>query len=305
MNLVEQIAADLYDKGLLMSAASEIRARSIIADRLYAAPAPAQQPETQRAVLEARIEGIKSAIKCVRTGRTQVNFGHIPSVSRALDWVWQDLEGIVDELQKELTACTELAHTSPEPAEIIRQKTAELEAEGVCKWQYPCPYCLEGNTPIRSSVTDAMVHHTSVGRVLCAPRDKPVSFGVAPEPAEPSTPLYEKWAASLPKCIGYEGGCDGDLVGTEHERNCPMFDKNPATLRDAFNAGLAARSPETSMPLQEILGYVKMRFAKDRRDFGLGAACRMIAVVDGQLKALAARSEAPVASKDQATTSRE
>ncbi len=59
----------------------------------------------------------------------------------------------------------------------IRDKTSEIEATGLCQWKYACPYCLEGNTPIRSSVSDAMVHHTSIGRVLCEPRDKPVSFG--------------------------------------------------------------------------------------------------------------------------------
>lgn len=50
---------------------------------------------------------------------------------------------------------------------------------------------------------------------------------------------YEEWVKSLPKCLSYEGGCDGDLVGLEHERNCPMYGKKFATLRDAFEAGRA------------------------------------------------------------------
>lgn len=33
---------------------------------------------------------------------------------------------------------------------------------------------------------------------------------------------FEKWVQSLPYCIGGEEGCDGDLVGEEHEENCPM-----------------------------------------------------------------------------------
>lgn len=26
-----------------------------------------------------------------------------------------------------------------------------------------------------------------------------------------------------PQCIGYYGGCDGDLCATPHEENCPMY----------------------------------------------------------------------------------
>ena len=47
---------------------------------------------------------------------------------------------------------------------------------------------------------------------------------------------FESWKASLPKCIGFEGGCDGDLVGEGHEDNCPMKGKKFATLEDAFHA---------------------------------------------------------------------
>lgn len=44
----------------------------------------------------------------------------------------------------------------------------------LCIWQYACPYCLAGFIPIRSSVSDAMVHPDSpVGRILCEGRDKP------------------------------------------------------------------------------------------------------------------------------------
>jgi len=48
---------------------------------------------------------------------------------------------------------------------------------------------------------------------------------------------FEKWAHSLPKCLSDEGGCDGDLVGLEHEPNCPMLGKEFATLFDAWEAG--------------------------------------------------------------------
>jgi hypothetical protein len=51
---------------------------------------------------------------------------------------------------------------------------------------------------------------------------------------------YETWVATLPKCIGGEQGCDGSLVGLEHEKNCLMFGKEWATMRDAYNAGAAS-----------------------------------------------------------------
>jgi len=51
---------------------------------------------------------------------------------------------------------------------------------------------------------------------------------------------FETWKASLPKCAGYGGGCDGDLVGLEHEDNCPMKGKQVATIADAFSAGALA-----------------------------------------------------------------
>lgn len=66
------------------------------------------------------------------------------------------------------------------------------------------------------------------------------SFSIAnPQPKAiiPKFSTYEVWTESLPKCVGYEGKCDGDLVGELHEPHCPMHGKEFATLRDAFNAG--------------------------------------------------------------------
>lgn len=48
---------------------------------------------------------------------------------------------------------------------------------------------------------------------------------------------YQRWISRLPKCLGDFGGCDGDLVGLEHEPHCPMFGKKFTTMRDAFYAG--------------------------------------------------------------------
>lgn len=53
---------------------------------------------------------------------------------------------------------------------------------------------------------------------------------------------FEEWKKSLPNCIGFEGGCDGDLVATEHEPNCPMYGKELATMEDAWTA----RDPEVA-----------------------------------------------------------
>lgn len=62
-------------------------------------------------------------------------------------------------------------------AEKIAGKTREFEAAGLCQWLYRCPYCIEGYIPIRSSVSEAMVHpDTPIGRVLCEPRTRPVDF---------------------------------------------------------------------------------------------------------------------------------
>jgi hypothetical protein len=57
--------------------------------------------------------------------------------------------------------------------------------------------------------------------------------------APPKFATYENWIASLPKCLPWDQ-CDGDLPGEPHADNCPMKDKEPATFRDAFEAGRAA-----------------------------------------------------------------
>lgn len=64
--------------------------------------------------------------------------------------------------------------------EVFIAKRAEIEALGLFRNLYACPYCIDGYVPIRSSVSEAMVHpDTPIGRILCLPRDKPVSFGRA------------------------------------------------------------------------------------------------------------------------------
>jgi hypothetical protein len=60
--------------------------------------------------------------------------------------------------------------------------------------------------------------------------------------AESGQQNYEAWITSLPKCLGDEIGCEGNLVGMPHEEACPMFGKQFATMRDAFEAGRRAES---------------------------------------------------------------
>lgn len=62
------------------------------------------------------------------------------------------------------------------------------------------------------------------------------------EPARDERAEFEEWAASLPKCVGDPGECDGSLVGLEHEPHCPMYGKDFANLSDAFKAGWNARA---------------------------------------------------------------
>lgn len=52
---------------------------------------------------------------------------------------------------------------------------------------------------------------------------------------------FAEWKKTLPKCVSYAGGCDGDLEGLEHEKNCPMYEKKFATHLDAFAAGWTKR----------------------------------------------------------------
>jgi len=63
--------------------------------------------------------------------------------------------------------------------------------------------------------------------------------------AKVSTPqTFDEWCKTVPRCIGYAGGCDGYLAGTLHEENCPMYNVDDsagmsfgASYRDAFLAG--------------------------------------------------------------------
>jgi hypothetical protein len=91
----------------------------------------------------------------------------------------------------------------------------------------------------------------------------------APLPDRAQGSAYDAWAASLPKCISYSGGCDGDLVATDHEPNCPMFGKQPANLRDAFEAGRALSSQPRAQGLAELVEEARIKmlqhFTPDRQ----------------------------------------
>src|SRR6266568_6092834 len=72
-------------------------------------------------------------------------------------------------------------------------------------------------------------------------------------PDEKLRERFKEWTTSLPKCISDSGGCDGDLVGLEHEANCPMYGKEFATLRDAFDAGFQAGQAATRRECAEFV----------------------------------------------------
>ena len=77
---------------------------------------------------------------------------------------------------------------------------------------------------------------------------------------------FEEWKKSLPHCIGDSGGCDGDLVGEEHEDNCPMKGKEWATFEDAWMAAVFACEQEA---------------AKVREDGELKALTDLLGAMDG------------------------
>lgn len=47
-------------------------------------------------LMNARKSAIDEAIQEVTSGRTINNFGHVPEVRRALEWVWMDLQKLRD-----------------------------------------------------------------------------------------------------------------------------------------------------------------------------------------------------------------
>jgi hypothetical protein len=60
-------------------------------------------------------------------------------------------------------------------ANIIAKKTAEIEEEGFCTWEYQsCRWCREGYGPaVESSITPGIYVHpySLVGRVKCGIQD--------------------------------------------------------------------------------------------------------------------------------------
>jgi hypothetical protein len=56
------------------------------------------QLEKALAALKAEVRrvAIEECVQRIATGRTAVNFGHVPSVSRALDWLIVELRELAD-----------------------------------------------------------------------------------------------------------------------------------------------------------------------------------------------------------------
>lgn len=53
--------------------------------------------------------------------------------------------------------------------------------------------------------------------------------------------LFEEWKSSLPKCVGYEGNCEGDL-GMGHVEHCPIYGQLDAA--QAIDALLGKPAPK-------------------------------------------------------------
>lgn len=54
--------------------------------------------------LEVRLDQVNKAIHTVTHGRTVTNFAHVPSVVRALEWVWIDLGAEKSKLESQIAA---------------------------------------------------------------------------------------------------------------------------------------------------------------------------------------------------------
>ncbi len=68
--------------------------------------------------------------------------------------------------------------------------------------------------------------------------------------------MFKKWISSLPKCVGFDGGCDGDLEGMEHEIHCPMYGKKHTTLRDGFDAALSTLHAERAAVVEMCAEFI-------------------------------------------------
>jgi hypothetical protein len=74
---------------------------------------------------------------------------------------------------------------------------------------------------------------------------------------------YTGWLATLPKCIGFKGGCDGDLEATEHEDNCPMKGLKPLTSCDVWKAAYCMGARDTRQKIVEDLQTECQRIGGD------------------------------------------
>jgi hypothetical protein len=78
---------------------------------------------------------------------------------------------------------------------------------------------------------------------------------------------FEKWASSLPRCVGDAGACDGNLVGLEHEDNCPMKGVEEPTFFDAWLAG--RRDALEEPDIEAISAKVHERWMESKRAKGV------------------------------------
>ena len=65
---------------------------------------------------------------------------------------------------------------------------------------------------------------------------------------------YWEWKAEQPTCIGFMRGCDGYLVGQEHDEQCPCYGKSPITEEDVFKAAYTLGLSQGQARINEIWG---------------------------------------------------
>ena len=88
-----------------------------------------------------------------------------------------------------------------------------------------------------------------------ASQPAPLGLVAASSAGELAAQDVKEWATKefwpkQPKCLGYDGKCDGDLPDEEHIPECPMFGKQPVNMNEfaeayaAYRLAAAAQPPE-------------------------------------------------------------
>ena len=79
-----------------------------------------------------------------------------------------------------------------------------------------------------------------------------------PDVSPPSIAEAERiLAPKAGECVGYEGGCDGNLPGEEHEPNCPAAPKAGGESQNGATCGCCGRDQKHCDLRKPLSGWVK------------------------------------------------